>query len=207
MCVLAAFAVIPLAGCVENDMPASSSGSSARVDPAMIEDGHAIAEANCARCHAIGPEGVSPNPRAPVFRTILSRYDQDVLARELVDGIKVAHSPMPQFRFDPKGTDALVAYLRSIQVASPGRLLVEEQCARCHALGRSDTSPYPGAQPFRNLGARWSRDQLTAALRTGIIAEHDRSGVRLEMKLNDAEIADFIEFLKSIETREHPAPR
>ena len=172
----------------------------------MIEDGHAIAEANCARCHAIGPEGVSPNAKAPVFRTILARYDQDVLARELIDGMAVAHSPMPQFQFDPKGTDALLAYLRSIQVASPGRILVEEKCARCHAIGRADTSPYPGAQPFRNLGARWSRDQLRQALRVGIIAEHDRSGVRLEMKLTDAEITDLLDFLRSIETREHPAP-
>jgi mono/diheme cytochrome c family protein len=149
---------------------------------------------------------VSANPRAPVFRTILARYNRDVLTRELVDGMTVAHAPMPQFKFDPKGTDALVAYLQSIQVSSPGRNLVEEKCARCHAIGRTDTSPYPGAQPFRNLGERWTRDQLTQALRTGIVAEHDRSGVRLEMKLNDREIVDLLDFLRSIETRDQPAP-
>jgi mono/diheme cytochrome c family protein len=201
---LLALSTTALAGCID-DMSASGPGS--RPDPVMVEDGRAIAEAQCARCHAVHPEGVSPNPRAPVFRTILARYDENVLARELVDGMGVAHAPMPQFQFDPKGTDALIAYLQSIQVASPGRSLVEEKCARCHAIGRKDTSPYPGAQPFRNLGQRWSRDQLRDALRSGIIAEHDRSGVRLEMKLSDAEIDDLLDFLKSIETRDHPAPR
>ena len=197
-----------LVGCVEDDMAAPASGSaSSRPDPAMVEDGRAIAETQCARCHAVGPEGVSPNAKAPVFRTILSRYDAKVLARELVDGMGVAHAPMPQFQFDPKGTDALIAYLQSIQVGSPGRLLVEEKCARCHAIGRNDTSPYPGAQSFRNFGRRWNRDQLRDALRSGILAEHDTSGVRLEMKLTDAEIDGLLEFLKSIETRDHPAPR
>ncbi|MBI1213562.1 MAG: c-type cytochrome [Alphaproteobacteria bacterium] len=204
---LLSLATTVLTGCVDDGMGTSPSSRSAPSDPATVEDGRAIAEAQCSRCHAIGLEGMSPNPAAPVFRTILSRYDQDVLERELIDGMGVAHKPMPQFQFDPQGTDALIAYLRSIQVTSPGRLLVEERCARCHAIGRNDTSPYPGAQPYRNLGQRWTRAQLRDALRSGIIAEHDASGVRFQMKLTDQEIDDFLDFLKSIETPDHPAPR
>lgn len=198
-------------GCVEDEgtrpQPQTTSANKLAADPAVVEDGHAIAEAHCARCHAVGTEGLSPNRHAPVFRTVLGRYHRDVLARELVDGMRVAHAPMPAFQFDPQGTDALIAYLQSIQVSSPGRLFVEEKCARCHALGRADTSPYPGAQPFRNLGARWTRDQLAEALRTGIIAEHDSSGVRFQMKLSDRDIADFLDYLDSIATRDQPAPR
>lgn len=205
---LFALASIGLSGCVDDGSVASAPASrDAQSDPALVEDGRAIAEAKCSRCHAIGPEGVSPNPKAPVFRTVLSRYNQDVLERELIDGMGVAHAPMPQFQLEPQGTDALIAYLRSIQVSSPGRLMVEERCARCHAIGRSDTSPYPGAQPYRNLGQRWTRPQLRDALRSGIIAEHDSSGIRLEMKLTDKEIDDFFDYLKSIETPDHPAPR
>jgi cytochrome c len=77
-------------------------------------DGRDIAEAQCARCHAVGVYGDSPNPIAPPFRTILSRYSADVLEEELIAGIQVAH-PMPDFQFNPQGTDALIAYLRSIQ--------------------------------------------------------------------------------------------
>jgi mono/diheme cytochrome c family protein len=81
---------------------------------AQESDGRDIAEAQCAACHAVGPYGASPNVAAPPFRTILSRYRADVLEEELIAGIQVAH-PMPDFQFNPQGTDALIAYLQSIQ--------------------------------------------------------------------------------------------
>jgi mono/diheme cytochrome c family protein len=80
----------------------------------MIADGRDIAEAQCAACHAVGPYGESPNAAAPPFRTVLSRYNAEVLEQELIEGIQVTH-PMPQFQFNPQGTDALIAYLQSIQ--------------------------------------------------------------------------------------------
>jgi cytochrome c len=90
-------------------------------DAALVEDGREIARLNCASCHAIGSEGASPNPRAPVFRTILSRYKTQTLANELIGGMTVAHAPMPRFQFNPAGTDSLIAYLESIQVRELGR--------------------------------------------------------------------------------------
>lgn len=85
---------------------------------ALIADGRDIAEAECAACHAVGPYGESPNAAAPTFRTVLSRYDADVLEQELIEGIRVTH-PMPDFQFNPQGTDALIAYLESIQQPAP----------------------------------------------------------------------------------------
>jgi mono/diheme cytochrome c family protein len=84
----------------------------------LANDGRAIAEAQCARCHAVGEYGESPNPAAPTFRTVLSRYRADVLEEELINGIRVAH-PMPDFQFNPQGADALIAYLQSIQEEPP----------------------------------------------------------------------------------------
>ncbi|MBL8549937.1 MAG: cytochrome c [Hyphomonadaceae bacterium] len=81
---------------------------------AQIADGRAVAEAQCASCHAIGEYGDSPAPEAPVFRTILARYDAEALEQNLIEGILVSH-PMPEFQFNPQGADALIAYLRSIQ--------------------------------------------------------------------------------------------
>ncbi len=215
--VVATSALLALGACMQgDDRPAPSAGASARADAptsspvsdaALIEDGHDIAERNCARCHATGDSDASPNRRAPAFRTVLSRYKSQTLARELIDGMGVAHAPMPNFHFNPAGTDALIAFLESIQVREPGRLLVEERCARCHSIAKAGASPYPGAQPFRNLGRRWKRDQLAQALHVGILAEHDRSGVRFEMRLNDQEITDFLAFLDSIATPAHPAPK
>jgi mono/diheme cytochrome c family protein len=80
----------------------------------LANDGREIAEAQCAQCHAVDSYGESPHAQAPAFRAILARYDANVLEEELIAGIRVAH-PMPEFQFNPQGTDALIAYLRSIQ--------------------------------------------------------------------------------------------
>jgi len=85
---------------------------------ALAADGREIAEAQCASCHAVGPYGESPAPEAPPLRTVLSRYNADVLEDELIQGIQVAH-PMPEFQFSPQSVDALIAYLQSIQEAPP----------------------------------------------------------------------------------------
>ena len=100
------------AGCAA-EQQATIAPAAAQRD-ALVQDGREIAEAQCSSCHAVGPYGDSPNPRSPTFRTLLSRYHADVLREELIAGIRVAH-PMPQFQFNPQGTDALIAYLESIQ--------------------------------------------------------------------------------------------
>jgi mono/diheme cytochrome c family protein len=113
--VLAGFA---LAGCAMQQPPAAEAPAAAAPaqggEDTLASDGRDIAESQCARCHAVGRIGESPNPAAPLFRTVLSRYRADVLEQELVEGIRVAH-PMPDFQFNPQGAHALLAYLRSIQ--------------------------------------------------------------------------------------------
>jgi mono/diheme cytochrome c family protein len=115
---------------------------------------------------------------------------------------------MPQFQFRPEAVDSLIAYLHSIEVKDAGQTLVEQRCAKCHSTGKTGTSPYPGAQSFRNLGQRWRRDQLRQALLVGIIVEHDKADVRVPpMKLTPAEADSFLDYLQTIATREYPAPR
>ena len=84
----------------------------------MVADGRAIAETQCASCHAVGVSGQSAAQGAPPFRYVLSRYDGASLTENLVEGIRVAHA-MPEFQFDPKGADALIAYLGTIQSTAP----------------------------------------------------------------------------------------
>jgi cytochrome c len=162
---IAVLAVL-LGGCVDDGAPIiQRDGDDPAMQAASIEDGRTVAESNCARCHAIGATGASPLPAAPVFRSVLRRYNADVLETELSLGMRVAHGPMPEFQFKPEAVSVLIAYLKAIQVRDPGVALVEQRCARCHAIASTDTSPYPGAQPFRALGRRWSRDQLRDACR------------------------------------------
>lgn len=207
--VVAAALALTLSGCVDETTPvAGTPVEDAAAQAALVEDGLAVAEANCASCHAIGAAGESPDRKAPIFRALLARYSAETLETELAEGMRVAHAPMPQFKFKPEAAAALVAYLHAVQTRDPGQALAEQRCARCHAVGREGTSPYPGAQPFRNLGRRWWRGQLRDALRTGIIVEHDRADVRLApMKLSDAEIDVFLAYLNTIATPRNPAPK
>lgn len=101
----AAIAALALSACATEATP----------DPAALAaDGRDIAEAQCAACHSIGAYGESPMAQAPPFRNVLSRYREEVLKEELIEGIRVTH-PMPDFQFNPQSTDALLAYIRSIQ--------------------------------------------------------------------------------------------
>jgi mono/diheme cytochrome c family protein len=119
--IVAVAAAFVLAACaLEPAAQAPVSANAGLELEALAADGRDIAEAQCAACHAVGVIGESPNPQAPSFRTIFQRYRADVLEQELIEGIRVSH-PMPEFRFNPQGTDALIAYLQSIQQAPPAQ--------------------------------------------------------------------------------------
>lgn len=83
----------------------------------VLKQGEAIAEANCGRCHAVGRAGGSPNPKSPPFRYLARKYPLSNLEEALGEGIVVGHEgqEMPQFQFDAKEVEALLAYLASIQ--------------------------------------------------------------------------------------------
>lgn len=88
---------------------------------AFLEDGRAIAQMQCARCHAIGAAGASPRADAPPLRYVLARYRPEALTEDLNEGMRVGHPDMPQFHLPIQGVDALIAYLQSIQQSPPAR--------------------------------------------------------------------------------------
>ncbi len=53
-----------------------------------------------------------------------------------------------------------------------GRALAEEHCGGCHAVGRADQSPHPGAPPFRMLDRRLDLDTFAERLRNGLTSGH-----------------------------------
>ena len=80
-----------------------------------IERGKTFAQANCARCHAIGPDGKSPLEAAPPFRMLHQRYPVEDLQESLAEGIMTVHPAMPQFRLEVGQIDDLIVYLKSLQ--------------------------------------------------------------------------------------------
>jgi len=79
--------------------------------------GKALLQSLCSRCHAIGPTGASPHPDAPPFRTFgdSKLYDED-FAQRLQTGLSTIHKDMPSFQFDRPDAEAVVNYLKAIQV-------------------------------------------------------------------------------------------
>src|SRR3569623_3545610 len=52
--------------------------------------------------------------------------------------------------------------------AEHGRALLQENCARCHAVGKIDGSPLKGAPPFRIIGQSFELDKFARYLTRGI---------------------------------------
>ena len=53
-----------------------------------------------------------------------------------------------------------------------GQALVEFNCARCHAIGKTDQSTHPDAPAFRTLSKRYPITDLEEALAEGISTGH-----------------------------------
>ena len=70
----------------------------------------------CARCHAVGKTGASPNRLAPPFRSFSETklYDSDFMQR-LQEGLTSIHPFMPTFRFNRENAAEVLGYMRSIQ--------------------------------------------------------------------------------------------
>ena len=77
--------------------------------------GHDILRTHCARCHAIGSDGDSPEAKAPPFRDVVKRYDPAALEEALAEGIVTGHEQMPVIAFEPDQVSAIVAYLQTLR--------------------------------------------------------------------------------------------
>jgi mono/diheme cytochrome c family protein len=83
--------------------------------------GERLARSNCARCHAIGAEGSSPNAFAPPFRELSKRYPAETLNASFTSHALFGHAPMPNFA-SARADDLadLLAYVRSVQDPQAG---------------------------------------------------------------------------------------
>lgn len=80
----------------------------------LANQGRVISETRCASCHAVGEKGVSPNSKAPVFRTLFSRYSSVTRDEEFITGLQAAHV-FPELKANTQDVDALIMYLHYIQ--------------------------------------------------------------------------------------------
>ena len=170
------------------------------------ERGRALAEENCARCHAVGRTGTSPLPQAPPFRTLSERYPLDTLWEAFAEGIVTGHPQMPEFHWEPEKIEDLMAYLGTLVPAEDvrggavedGRKLAEHNCARCHAIAGPGPSPVGDAPPFSTLARRWPLESLAEPLAEGIMVNHPDVEMP-EFTLDADEISALLAYLQVIQ--------
>lgn len=79
-----------------------------------IAAGKKIAEKLCARCHAVERTGLSPNQKAPAFRTFAQKWPVENLEEALAEGIVVGAHIMPEFEFEPQEITNLLAHIEAL---------------------------------------------------------------------------------------------
>jgi len=77
-----------------------------------------------------------------------------------------------------------------------GEELLQRDCSRCHAVGRTGESPHKGAPAFRNLSKRYPIQSLEEALAEGIVSGHPDMP---EFSFDAADVGAIIAYLKSIQ--------
>ena len=83
-------------------------------------------------------------------------------------------------------------------VEKRGEALLAKNCARCHAIGRTGTSPHPEAPLFRELSSRYPIDGLAEALAEGLSVGHPDMP---EFVFDVDEVGAIIAYLASIQER------
>jgi mono/diheme cytochrome c family protein len=100
----------------------SLASAAAAAEPVTPDRGQILVQRHCAGCHAVERTGRSPNPAAPPFRDLNTRYKIDDLGEALAEGMLTGHPAMPEFRFPPRDIAAILAYLKSIQTLQDASL-------------------------------------------------------------------------------------
>lgn len=77
-----------------------------------------------------------------------------------------------------------------------GEELLQRDCSRCHAVGRTGASPHAGAPAFRDLSKRYPIDSLQEALAEGIVSGHPDMP---EFSFDAGDVGAIIAYLKSIQ--------
>lgn len=90
---------------------------------------------------------------------------------------------------------SLAAEAQDNQDVERGRMLAEENCARCHAVGSTGDSPFDEAPPFRVVAERYPPSFLAEALAEGIVVGHPEMPAFV---FDDPDIDGLIAYLESL---------
>jgi mono/diheme cytochrome c family protein len=81
-------------------------------------------------------------------------------------------------------------------LTAKGEVLVSENCARCHAIGKTGDSPHKDAPPFRILSQKYPVTDLAESLAEGIVSGHPDMPI---FAFNPPDVEAIIQYLESIQ--------
>ncbi len=81
------------------------------------------------------------------------------------------------------------------QLEQSGLDIAKNKCARCHAVGTTDTSTHDKAPPFRDVVTRYPAEHLAESLAEGIVSGHPDMPVFV---FQPDEIDAFLAYLNSL---------
>ena len=79
-----------------------------------------------------------------------------------------------------------------------GKMLVEANCSRCHAVGLTGDSPLAKAPPFREVVTRYPPESLGEALVEGIVTGHNEMP---EFVFESDQAMEIIAYLDSLKAK------
>jgi mono/diheme cytochrome c family protein len=81
------------------------------------------------------------------------------------------------------------------KLIAKGHAILEQKCARCHAIGPTGESTHPQAPPFRAVVKRYPVEDLAESLAEGIVSGHPDMPV---FTFQPAEINAILAYLGSL---------
>ena len=80
-------------------------------------------------------------------------------------------------------------------VVAAGEVLLQKNCAGCHAVGMEEASPNPKSPPFREVAKRYDPGNLEEALAEGIVTGHNEMP---EFVFDPDQIAEIVAYLRTL---------
>jgi cytochrome c len=90
------------------------------------------------------------------------------------------------------------AFAAEKDLTAKGKVLVEKNCARCHAIGKAGNSPHAEAPPFRTLSSKYPVEDLAESLAEGIVSGHPEMPIFVFEPQDVAAIIDYLESIQDV---------
>ena len=83
----------------------------------------------------------------------------------------------------------------SSELATRGKVILQENCGRCHAIEAVGESPLKKAPPMRNVYARFAPRELQAELSEGMVSTHKEMP---QIEFSDEDVNAILAYLYAL---------